>query len=281
MGWFMRVKLEALPIVDIGNIGEALLALASVGVEPQVLKRIKADHKTQLRKYCKDYRSLAEIDAYAIEKKRVGGFAGLYVAWKRVGPYFVLFGAIGPAVRLGFPASPYASIVRTGPSTWRTCELSAMEQDIKDSSETQVEPRSPIRSEAKPKAKTKRKVRPKREYACVVSANGKYYHRPNCRLVKNIRDENLIGFYSTSEPKALGFEQCSRCKSFQTKTKTKAKYRGKTKRRNAYWGSATGQCFHRLKCQLVKGIKKEDLIVFDSIEEAKGFGYKKCRRCNP
>jgi len=47
----MRVKLEALPIVDIDNIGEALLDLVSVGVEPQVLKRIKSDHKTQMRKY--------------------------------------------------------------------------------------------------------------------------------------------------------------------------------------------------------------------------------------
>lgn len=285
MGWFMRVKLEALPIVDIDNMGAAVLALASVSVEPQVLKRMVADHKTQLRKYCKDYRSLAEIDAYAIEQKQSGKWVGMYGTWKRVGPYLVFFSAIGVAVRLGFPADPRACIIRTGPSTWRTCNLSAMERDfedsmaqnVEDSSETQVEPRSPIR----PKAKTKRKVRPKREYACVVSANGKYYHRPNCRLVKSICDENLVGFYSTSEPKALGFERCSRCKPFQAKTKPNAKYRGKAKRRNTYWGSATGQCFHRLKCQLVKSIKKEDLIAFDSIEEAKGFGYKKCRRCNP
>jgi len=136
MSLFMRLKLEALPIVDIDNMGAAVLALASVGVEPQVLKRLETDHKTQMRKYFKDYRSLAEIDAYAIEKKRVGKFAGLYVAWKRVGSYLVLFGAIGPAVRFGLPASPCASIIRTGPSTWGTCDLSAMERDIEDSSDS-------------------------------------------------------------------------------------------------------------------------------------------------
>lgn len=65
---------------------------------------------------------------------------------------------------------------------------------------------------AKSKVKTKRKNSPKREFVCVISANGKNFHRPNCRLIKNIRDENLIGFYSISEPKALGFERCSRCK---------------------------------------------------------------------
>lgn len=266
MGLFMRLKLETLPIVHIDNMGEAVLALASVGVEPQVLKRIKADHKTQLRKYFKDYRSLAEIDAYAIEKKRVGRFAGVYVAWKRVGPYLVLFGSIGVGVRLGFPASPYVSIIRTGPSTWRACDLSAMERDIEDSSDSTLDTakypyvgsicgntfhrsgypcseRIPAENVhgfesitdakdsgykpcakcrptetrktvviAKSKVKTKRKNSPKREFVCVISANGKNFHRPNCRLVKNIRDENLIGFYSISEPTALGFERCSRCK---------------------------------------------------------------------
>jgi len=82
---------------------------------------------------------LAEIDAYAIEKKRVGRWAGLYVAWKRVGPYLVLFGAIGVSVLLGFPASPYASIIRTGPSTWRTCDLSAIKRDIEDSSDNTLD----------------------------------------------------------------------------------------------------------------------------------------------
>lgn len=191
MGLFIRLKLEALPIVDIDNMGAAVLALSSVGVEPQVLKRIKADHKTQLRKYFKDYRSLAEIDAYAIEKKRVGRFAGLYVAWKRVGPYLVLFGSIGVGVRLGFPASPYASIIRTGPSTWRTCDLSAIKRDIGDSSDSTLDTS---------------------QYEYVGSIHGNLFHRPDQPCAKKLSPENLIGFDSRTDAIDSGYKPCSKCK---------------------------------------------------------------------
>jgi len=199
MGLFMRLKLEALPIVDIDNMGAALLALASVGVEPQLLKRIKADHKTQLRKYFKDYRSLAEIDAYAIEKKRVGRFARLYVAWKRVGPYLVLFGSIGVGVRLGFPASPYASIIRIGPSTWRTCDLSAMERDIEDSMEQHVEDSSDSTMDTS-------------QYPYVGSSCGYLFHRSDQPCAKKLLPENLIVFESTTDAIDSGYEPCSKCK---------------------------------------------------------------------
>ena len=135
MGLFMRLKLEALPIVDIDNMGAAVLALASVSVEPEVLKRLEADHKAKLKKYCKDYFSLAEIDAYAIEQKQSGKWVGMYGTWKRVGPYLVFFSGVGTHIRLGFPPSPRACIIRTGQSTWRVTNLSAMEQDIEDSME--------------------------------------------------------------------------------------------------------------------------------------------------
>ena len=199
MGWFMRVKLEALPIVDIDNMGAALLTLASVGVEPQVLKQMEADHKAQQRKYCKEYRSLAEIDAYAIEQKRVGRWAGLHLAWKRVGPYLVLFGAIGVAVRLGVPASPYASIIRTGPSTWRTCDLSAMERDIKDSMAEHVEDSSNSTLDAQ-------------QYEYVGSINGSIFHRSEGQRAKWITPDYLISFESREEAMDRGYKPCAKCK---------------------------------------------------------------------
>ncbi len=148
MGMLMRIKLEAMPLVDIDNMGAAFLALASVSVEPEVLKWMKANHKTQMSKYCKYYGSLAEIDAYAIEQKRWGNkMLGLF-DWKRVGPYLVLFGGVKALIRLGSPPSAYVYIIRTGQSTWRTYDLSAIEQDIGDSSD------NTLYIEAEDKAKT-------------------------------------------------------------------------------------------------------------------------------
>jgi len=199
MGWLMRVKLEALPIVDIDNMGAAALALASVSVEPQVLKRMVADHKTQLRKYCKDYRSLAEIDAYAIEQKQSGKWVGMYGTWKRVGPYLVFFSAIGVAVRLGFPADPRACIIRTGPSTWRTCNLSAMERDIEDSIEQHVEDSSDSTLDTS-------------QYPYVGSSCGYLFHRSDQPCAKKLLPENLIVFESTTDAIDSGYEPCSKCK---------------------------------------------------------------------
>ena len=191
MGLFMRLKLEALPIVDIDNMGAAVLALASVSVEPQVLKRIKADHKTQLRKYCKDYRSLAEIDAYAIEQKQSGKWVGMYGTWKRVGPYLVFFSGVGTHIRLGFPPSPRASIIRTGPSTWRTCDLSAMERDIEDSSDSTLDTS---------------------QYPYVGSSLGYFFHRSDQPCAKKLLPENLIGFESRTDAINNGYKPCAKCK---------------------------------------------------------------------
>lgn len=189
MGLFMRLKLDALPIVDIDNMGAAVLALASVSVEPQVLKRMVADHKTQLRKYCKDYRSLAEIDAYAIEQKQSGKWVGMYGTWKRVGPYLVFFSAIGVAVRLGFPADPRACIIRTGPSTWRTCNLSAMERDFEDSFDSTLDTA---------------------KYPYVGSICGNTFHRSGYPCAEGIPAENVHGFESITDAKDSGYKPCTK-----------------------------------------------------------------------
>jgi len=52
-----------------------------------------------------------------------------------------------------------------------------------------------------------------------LGLDGKYFHQPDCTVVKNIREENLIGFYSSDEPKSAGLKQCGKCKSFQAKAK--------------------------------------------------------------
>ena len=70
----------------------------------------------------------------------------------------------------------------------------------------------PSQSKTKTKSKAKRKNTLEKEYTCVISANGRYFHRPSCGLVSNIREDNLIGFYSTAEPKSLGLKRCSTCK---------------------------------------------------------------------
>jgi len=137
MGLFMGLKLSALPVVDIDNMASSLLALASVSVKPEVLKRIQTDQEEFKKKYCKEYMSLAEIDTYATEKKN-GRFwrqLNMSFAWKRVGPYLVLFSLYSPSFQVTLAGLSVLSaceyIVRTGSSTWRVCDLFAIENDIK------------------------------------------------------------------------------------------------------------------------------------------------------
>lgn len=269
MGVFLLLKLESLPIVDTDKIESALLSLASVDVELQVLSRMATDYKTH-RKYFKEYRSSAEIYAYATEQIQCGNMMLGRFTWKMVWPCLVLYGGVRGIIRYASPPSAYVCIIRAGPSTWLTCDFSAMEQDIEDTSDspldtsqypyvgslrgnifhrsdqpcaekipaenllgfesitdaidcdykpcarckpsqTKLEPVATTKPKTKAKAKTKRKTSPEKEYVCVASADGRYFHRPNCGSVKNIREENLIGFYSTGEPRSLGFKRCGRC----------------------------------------------------------------------
>jgi len=138
MGVFLLLKLESLQIVDIDKIESALLSLAFVDVELQVLSRMAADYKTH-RKYFKEYRSSAEIYSYATEAIQCGNMMFGRFTWKMVGPCLVLYGGVRGFIRYATPPSAYVCIIRTGPSTWRTCDLSAMEQDIEDSSDSTLD----------------------------------------------------------------------------------------------------------------------------------------------
>ncbi|KKL60640.1 hypothetical protein LCGC14_2203330, partial [marine sediment metagenome] len=59
--------------------------------------------------------------------------------WKLVWPCLVLYGGVRGGVRSGFPPSARVCIIRTGPSTWRTCDFCAVEQDIEDSSDSTLD----------------------------------------------------------------------------------------------------------------------------------------------
>jgi len=123
------------------------------------------------------------------------------------------------------------------------------------------------------KAKTKRKTGPKRKYVCVKLENSSYFHRQSCELLKDIDEENLIGFDSTSEPMSLGFNRCDKCKPSETKAELAEV--------NKCVISTNGKYFHLPDCGLVKKISKENLIGFRTTNEPKSLGFKRCSRCNP
>jgi hypothetical protein len=125
MGVGLLLKLESLPIVDTDKIDSALLSLASVDVELQVLSRMAADYKTH-RKYFKEYRSSSEIYAYAAEQIQCGNMMLGRFTWKMVWPCLVFYGGVRGFIRYATPPRAYICIIRAGPSTWLTCDFSAM-----------------------------------------------------------------------------------------------------------------------------------------------------------
>ena len=52
-------------------------------------------------------------------------------------------------------------------------------------------------------------------------------------------------------------------------------------RQTVYYASKTSRVYHRLTCEYVDKIKKENLVSFTSKDEAEKAGKRGCLKCNP
>lgn len=48
-----------------------------------------------------------------------------------------------------------------------------------------------------------------------------------------------------------------------------------------FWASKNGSRFHYSYCRHAKKIKEENLVKFNTVQEARNAGYKPCKLCNP
>ena len=102
--------------------------------------------------------------------------------------------------------------------------------------------------------------------AYVASKDSNKYHNADCGLVKNIKPENKINFQYPEEARAMGLTPCGVCKPAEH-TKVVA--------------SKDSDKYHLPTCGMVKNIKKENLVEYNSPEEAAKAGKTPCGVCKP
>jgi len=197
VGLLLRLKLEAMPIVDIDNMGTVLFSLTSVGFEPRVLNRIESDFRKK-RKYFKVYKSLIEISTYATEQEQWGNMMYGRFGWKRAGSCLVLYGGVRGFIRYATPPHGYACIIRTGPSIWQVTDPYEVQQDLDEFTELEEDDR------------TEENLRSQYDY--FASSAEKYFHRTGCFYAEGICPEFLVVFDSRQDALDRGFEPCMRCK---------------------------------------------------------------------
>lgn len=100
----------------------------------------------------------------------------------------------------------------------------------------------------------------------LASKGSDKYHNPDCGIAKNIKAENKVCFVYPEEARSAGYLPCGVCKPAQ---------------HTKVVGSKDSDKYHLPTCSLVKNIKKENLVEFNSPEEAMKTGKAPCGVCKP
>jgi len=100
----------------------------------------------------------------------------------------------------------------------------------------------------------------------IASKDSNKYHTTDCGIAKNIKPGNKICFKTQEEAIKAGYMPCSVCKPDE-KLKVVA--------------SKDSDKYHLTSCPLVKNIKKENLVEYNSPAEAVKAGKKPCGICKP
>jgi hypothetical protein len=127
----------------------------------------------------------------------------------------------------------------------------------------------------------------------VGSKNSNKYHYCDCKWAERIKKENLVCFKSVEEAEERGYEPCGTCKP-PGSTSTTSTVHGTTTIETIdscvslgcpsgtqFVGSKNSNKYHYCRCYYAKKIKPENLICFQSVEEAKSKGYEPCGKCKP
>ena len=130
MSWFVRLKLNMLPVLDSDKIDGIILSrdiYARLGLPREWSDRLSN------RTAAKVFNSAASAEGYADEHTFRGkplNF-GILDAWKKLGHCLVHL-SCGPTHPPGFPPVPLECIVRTAESAWELYSLSETEESNVD-----------------------------------------------------------------------------------------------------------------------------------------------------
>ena len=101
----------------------------------------------------------------------------------------------------------------------------------------------------------------------VASKSGDKYHNVACGIAKNIKVENQVCFNYPEEASAKGYTPCGVCKPIE---------------HTKVVGSKASDKYHLPTCGIVKNIKPENILSFNSPEDAAKAGLTSpCGVCKP
>jgi methylphosphotriester-DNA--protein-cysteine methyltransferase len=135
-------------------------------------------------------------------------------------------------------------------------------------------------------------------YHYVVSKKSEAFHKISCELITTIKEENLIYFHSLEEAQASGRRGCKTCDPEKIATGVDTSSLLEEIKQNPalkleimsnptiedsypYVTSKKSEAFHKITCKHVATIKEENLIYFQSLEEALASGRRGCKNCKP
>lgn len=100
----------------------------------------------------------------------------------------------------------------------------------------------------------------------VASKGGEKYHKADCGIVKNIKEENKVCFNYPEEAKAAGYSACGVCKPAEC---------------TAVVASKDSDKYHLPTCSAAKNIKKDNLVEYPCASDAAKAGKIPCGICKP
>jgi methylphosphotriester-DNA--protein-cysteine methyltransferase len=131
-----------------------------------------------------------------------------------------------------------------------------------------------------------------------ASKKSKVFHKMTCEHVATIKEDNLIFFTTLEEALATGRRGCKTCDPEKSATGEDASSLPEEVKQNPalkleimsnpamedsylYAASKKSKIFHKISCENVASIKEENLIYFQSLEEAQTSGRRGCKTCKP
>jgi competence protein ComEC len=135
-------------------------------------------------------------------------------------------------------------------------------------------------------------------YQYVASKKSKVFHKISCPHVGTIKEDNLILFKTLEEAQASGRRGCKTCDPEKSATGVDTSSLPEEVKQNPalkleiisnpaiddgypYVASKKSKVFHKMTCEHVATIKEENLIYFQSLEEALASGRRGCKQCKP
>jgi competence protein ComEC len=135
-------------------------------------------------------------------------------------------------------------------------------------------------------------------YQYAASKKSKVFHKISCPHAETIKEDNLIFFMTLEEAFATGRRGCKNCNPEKSATGDDASSLPEEVKQNPalkleiilkpaiedsylYVASKKSKVFHKISCEHVATTKEDNLIYFQSLEEAEKSGRRGCKNCKP